>query len=64
MYNFHSNNRAVHSFIQTDHQSPFRFIFVSENIEVFSAQDEMGACIIINSAMLYASWWFERAERL
>jgi len=56
MYNFHSNNRAVHSFIQTDHQSPFRFIFVSENIEVFSAQDEMGACIIINSAMLYASW--------
>lgn len=60
MYNFHSNNGAVHSFIQTDSS---RFLFVSENMELMSAHDKVGACIIINGAMLYASW-FGRAERL
>lgn len=63
MYNFHSNNGAVHSFIQTDYQAPSRFLFVSEYIELMSAHDKVGACIIINGAMLYASW-FGRVERL
>lgn len=53
MYNFHSNNGAVHSFIQ----ALSRFLFVSENMELMSAHDEMGACTIINGGMLYASWF-------